>query len=123
MNLLLDTNVVLYFLGGVEKVVNLLAKAEQLAVSFISEIELLSYTLEPEEAEAIQKFIENIEVLYPDAETVKRTIELRRSKHFKIPDALIVAQAQQNRLTLATADKELVKKMQGLDIIDPMAFK
>lgn len=58
-------------------------------------------------------------VLYLDEETVKLTIEIRKNTDLKIPDAVIVAQARQNKFTLATADKEVLSKIKNFSIIDP----
>ena len=57
MNLFLDTNVILYFLGGDEKTFKLISSADRLATSFISEIELFSYDTDNQEIESIKQFL------------------------------------------------------------------
>lgn len=54
MDLLLDTNVILYFLGGDQRVIKLVSLADRLAVSFISEIELFSYSMDEQELKSIE---------------------------------------------------------------------
>jgi len=120
MNLFLDTNVIIYFLEGENKTVKLLSTASRLATSFITEIELLSYNVTEEEKASIRQFIEKIDVLYADKETVTKTVDIRQNRHLKIPDAIIVAQAQQINFTLATADKEIINKVGDIAVINPL---
>jgi len=119
MNLFLNTNVILYFLGGDKKIIKLISSANCLVTSFISEIELFSYDVNEQEAQSIKEFLDKIEILYPDKETVKKTVEIRKNTHLKIPDAIIAAQAQQINFILATADKEILDKVEDIPTIDP----
>lgn len=57
MDLLLDTNVVLYFLGGDERIIKLFSRAKSLAVTFISVIELPAYIIHEYEAKSIKNFL------------------------------------------------------------------
>ena len=119
MELLLDTNVVLYFLGGEYKTVRLVSRANRLAVSFISVIELLSFHANEEETKSIKAFLAQVEILYPDDETVQMAIEIRKASRLKVPDALIAAHARQRNLILATADKEILERIIDIEIINP----
>jgi predicted nucleic acid-binding protein len=40
----------------------------------------------------------------------------------KIPDAIIVATSIEKGLTLVTADKEILKKVKDIEIIDPLEW-
>jgi predicted nucleic acid-binding protein len=89
MNLLLDTNIVIYFLKGEKEVVENVSKAENIAISFITEIELNCYDVKRDEMTKISSFIKQVEIFYPDRLTVKHTIDIRKSAGLKLPDAII----------------------------------
>lgn len=91
MNYLLDTNIVLYHLGG--KLKKPLPNG-RFIVSFVTEIELLSY---PDLTEAdelvIRDFLAKIQIVGLSQEIKDRTISLRKGRRLKTPDALITATA------------------------------
>lgn len=91
MNYLLDTNIVLYHLGG--KLKKPLPNG-RFIVSFVTEIELLSY---PDLTEAdelvIRDFLAKIQIVGLSQEIKDRTISLRKGRRLKTPDALIAATA------------------------------
>ena len=116
MNLLLDTNFVISFLKGEEDSLRILSDSSSVAVSFITKIELLCYNVDKEEENKIKEFLDNVDVLFPDDDTIKYTIEIRKNTGLKLPDAVIAAQSRQYDLTLATYDKELSKKVRGLGV-------
>lgn len=116
MTLLLDTNFVISFLKGEENSLRILSDSSSVAVSFITKIELLCYNVDKEEENKIKEFLDNVDVLFPDDDTIKYTIEIRKSTGLKLPDAVIAAQSRQYDFILATYDKELSKKVQDLGI-------
>jgi predicted nucleic acid-binding protein len=102
---LLDTNVVLYLLGG-----RLAAPLEvgQYYVSVISEMELLSYpNLAEDDETQIRLFLEGVMVaeLTPDIKTT--AIQLRRRHNLKLPDAIVAASAMVLEAELLTNDLQL----------------
>jgi predicted nucleic acid-binding protein len=121
LNLLLDTNAVLYFLKGDSKAVDIVRDSDRLGISFITVIELLSFECSLDEKKQIEDFISYLDVYYPDAETTRIVIELRKSTRMKIPDCIIAAQAVQQSLTLVTFDREMVEKCRSYVTIYPVA--
>ncbi len=107
MSLLLDTNAVILMLQG--SAVGPSGSDEKIAVSIITEIELLGWDgLSRIEEEAVRAFLHATTVL-PLTEAVKEAaIELRRSSKLKTPDAIIAATAQVHGATLLTNDKRLL---------------
>ncbi len=104
-SILLDTNIVLYFLGG--KLVNPLQSANY-SVSVITEIELLSYpTIVSDEEKRIISFLNQIAIVGIDTNIKNLTISLRKQYKLKLPDAIIVATAQFLGATLLTNDIRL----------------
>lgn len=116
MNIVLDTNAVLYFLAG--RLVDPLPLADYY-ISVITEIELLSYPLlnKDEETEIIA-FLNDVTVLDLTKDVKKSAIYFRRHYRLKLPDALIVATAYSLKATLFTNDIKLLNiaelQVQGL---------
>lgn len=103
--ILLDTNVVLYFLGG--RLTNSLPLG-QYFVSVISEIELLSYpSLSPDEEVQIRNFLTKITVVRIESKIKELAIALRKQYRLRLPDAIIAATAQSLNATLFTNDVRL----------------
>ena len=102
---LLDTNVVLYFLGG--RLTNPLPLGQYL-VSVITEIELLSYpSLSSDEEIQIRDFLSKITVVEIDGSIKELAIALRKQYRLRLPDAIIAATAQSLNATLFTNDARL----------------
>lgn len=103
--ILLDTNVVLYFLGG--RLANPLPSG-QYFVSVITEIELLSYpNLSPDEDTQIRDFLNKITVVGIESNIKELAIALRQQYRLRLPDAIIAATAQSLNATLFTNDVRL----------------
>ncbi|MCX7048343.1 MAG: type II toxin-antitoxin system VapC family toxin [Candidatus Sumerlaeota bacterium] len=106
---LLDTNVVLHFLGG--RLSDPLPAGEY-CISVITEIELLSYPLLDEKAEKqIRTLISNFAILDLTQEIKELTIQLRKNSVLKMPDAIIAASAIASNAELLTNDQRLLKTM------------
>jgi predicted nucleic acid-binding protein len=106
MNIVLDTNAVLYFLGG--RLVEPLPRA-RVSVSVITEIELLSYpTLAAEDESEIRSFLDHVDVIDLVSEIKRLAILLRREYRLKLPDAVIAATAHHLRAQLWTNDTKLL---------------
>ncbi len=104
---MLDTNVVLYFLGG-----RLVAPlpAGKYFVSVITEIESLSYSpISASEEAQIRNFMANITVVAIEVKIKELTIALRKKYRLRLPDAIIAATAQSLNAILLTNDSTLAK--------------
>lgn len=103
----LDTNVVLYLLGG--KLARGFPKGEYF-VSVISEIELLSYPLLDESARStIEDFLSRITVIGLTESVKRQAIHLRQQYQLKLPDAIVAATAASLPATLVTNDAKLLR--------------
>ncbi|MCK5716471.1 MAG: type II toxin-antitoxin system VapC family toxin [Thiomargarita sp.] len=123
-NFLLDTNAVLDFLKGEDKITtifNTKLKDKNKFVSEITRMELLGYPdITSEEEETIDQFLSLVEILPCDEIVVKRVIQLRRmTKRLKLPDALIAATAIEYQLILVSRDKVFSLSILGLKLINP----
>jgi hypothetical protein len=111
--ILLDTNVVLYFLGG--RLAHPLPLG-QYFVSVITEIELLSYpNLSPDEETQIRDFLTKITIVGIESNIKELAIALRKQYRLKLPDAIIAATAQSLNATLFTNDVRLAN-LPGINI-------
>ena len=108
LNFVLDTNIVLYFLGG--QLAETLPEGRYF-VSVITEMELLSFPhLTYEEETQIRHFLSDISILPLTPSVKDKAIELRRGHTLKLPDAIIAASA-------LTVDAELLTNDQYLTCI------
>ena len=114
MKRVLDTNAILYLLGG--RLAEQLPPAETV-VSFITEIELLSYPgLSREGEEQIRDFLKHVAVLDLNDGIKNVAIELRRKYKLKLPDAIICATAIVLDAELVSNDEKL-SGLQGLRVV------
>lgn len=111
-----DTNILLYFLKGEEEVIQILADKE-IVISFITELELLSFPgISTETENVIKGLLTNCTIIGVSNEIKTSVIKLRKNYKTKIPDAIIAATSLDLNLPLFTADKHLVK-IKPLEII------
>ncbi len=114
---LLDTNAIINLLREENADFNFKDKQGVFFVSIITEMELLSFRESTKEYEdAIKKIIPGSCVINITGAIKDKTIELRKKKNVKLPDAVICATAMVNHLTLVSDDGGLFK-IPGLDII------
>jgi predicted nucleic acid-binding protein len=103
-SLFLDTNVVIYALQGKQHIADLI-KEEKLYLSFISEIELLSWTsLDSEDENLVSEFINGCQVVEYSSRLKEIVIDFRKRYRLKISDAFIAASAFQFEMLLVSAD-------------------
>jgi len=114
--LLLDTNIVLSLLGGDTTLSDFLFDKE-LYISFITEMELLSYKqITAKEQKAIKQFIKELLIIDINDAIKTKAITLRKTSNIKLPDAIIAASSLCLNIPLVTADKQL-SKVKGVKII------
>lgn len=109
---MLDTNVVIGLLKQQTATIALLEShpfdLSKAAVSQITRMELLGFPgLLPEEELAILDLLQNCRILFIDELVEQKAIQLRRTSHCKLPDAIIAATVLVNNLTLLTLDQRL----------------
>ncbi len=116
VNVVLDTNAVLYFLAS--RLAQSLPQAE-FHVSVITEMELLSYPLlKPDEETAIHDFLSDVTLVDLNPDIKQSAIALRRQYRLKLPDAVVAATAQHLKAELFTNDL----KMLGIPLLSAKAL-
>jgi predicted nucleic acid-binding protein len=88
---------------------------DECAYSFITRIELLSYSaITPLEIESIESILSATHYLSISQQIENAAIDIRRQHQSKIPDAIIAATAIALNLELLTLDQQLIKRMQDI---------
>lgn len=115
-DIFLDTNILIYLLQGNEEVANII-NDKHFVISFITELELLSYpTQSKEEEKAINKLLQECYIVDINAEIKRKTVSIRLNNKVKLPDAIICATASFINIPILTADKKLAT-IKDLDVV------
>ena len=93
--------------------------AQQVAISVITRIELLSKLVPAPEFTFLESFVQSVAVLPLDEPTIQHTIRLRQQHRIKLPDALIAATALAHSLPLLTRNTSDFQALSGLVVFNP----
>jgi predicted nucleic acid-binding protein len=115
-NLLCDTNILLYLLAG-DKTVSELLNLKKIFISFITEIELLTFKkLSLGEKKVIGELLSNCTIIGLNEEVKRKSIEIRINNKLKIPDSIIAATASYLKIPLVSADRQF-KQLEDINLI------
>mgnify|MGYP001607210295 FL=1 len=110
---LIDTNIIIYYLEGEQAVVSFLRTHRgKLAISSITWMETLSYPFSANEEQVVRVFLQELRLIEISSPVMELSIEIRRTKKMKLPDAIIAASAIHD-LTLVTRN---IKDFKGTAI-------
>jgi predicted nucleic acid-binding protein len=113
---LLDTNAILYMLGGDITLSEFLFE-KQLYISIITEMELLSYkNITIKEQKIITTFLKELIVININDDIKANTIELKKKFHLKLPDCIIAGTSSWLKIPLVTSDKQF-KTLTNFDLV------
>ena len=124
---LLDTNTVIYYLDALlpEKALDFVEENLDKTGSFISiisKIELLGWQAPSERAMQVVEHFVSDSIVFPLTESVaEKTIEIRRARKNKLPDAVIAATALVDGFTLVSRNDEDFKNITGLKYLNPFS--
>ena len=123
VNVLLDTNVLVYHLAGEPAATKFLEETiarRSFYLSILTMIEFLGWHGHTEEEFAECKGLVELATILPvSKEVADKAIELRRSKRMKLADAVIASTALLNNLKLVMGNTRDFKGIRGLQIINP----
>jgi predicted nucleic acid-binding protein len=123
VNVLLDTNVLVYHVAGDPAATKFLEETiarRSFCLSILSVIEFLGWHGHTdEEFVECKELIELATILPVSKEVADKAIELRRVKRIKLADAVIASKALVNNLSLVTKNIQDFKGIQDLQIIHP----
>lgn len=112
---MVDTNIVLYLLGGDITIAEVL-DGKHIYLSEISELELLSYSkFDSTQLKEVESFLGEIVIIEMNDAIKKEVIQLRRKYKIKLPDAIIASTAMYLNMPLLSADK-------GFEKIEELSF-
>ena len=114
-NLLLDTNILIYLLSGESSLVDILFE-NNCYISFITELELLSFYNLSHENEKIQPLLDDLTIIDINSTIKSNVVEVRKKNKLKLPDSIIAATAKYLNIPLLTADLAF-EKLDNIDII------
>ena len=108
MNILIDTNIALYLLGGDSRIAEVL-EGQVVYVSFVTELELLGYPgISNEEEKLIHDFLDDCVIIDVNNQIKDGTVQFRRKYGLKLPDSIIAATAYYLGIPLLSADKDFL---------------
>ena len=118
---MLDSNILIGYLNGDAAIIATTQKwrtnGTVLFISHVSVIEALSLpALSVEQIVEIEQFLSDFIIIPIDMIISRKAAELRRVHDLSVPDAIVTASAQVNRLQLVTRDKKLLKLFSALSI-------
>lgn len=114
--LFVDTNILLYFLKGDPEVVEMIFE-KNIVISFITELELLSFPkISVDSENTIKELLNNCTIVDINPDIKEVTIEFRKKSKLKLPDSIIAASAFCSKLPLLTADAQF-KTVEELNLI------
>jgi predicted nucleic acid-binding protein len=126
MNMLVDSNVIIDYVSN--RIPEKSAKQldiyfnSNFSVSIISKIEVLGFNTQEYELEQLESFIQLSSIVYIDEAVADKTIEIRRMKRIKLPDAIIAATALVQNCILLSHNTTDFNKIEGLQVWDPYSF-
>jgi len=115
-SILVDTNIILFLLGGDKTIIPLL-QDKKMFVSFITQLELLSYNkLKQKENNKIKEFLSECTIVDINSKIKEFTINIRRKHLIKLPDSIIIATSLYLNIPLISADSQF-NKIKEADLI------
>lgn len=114
-NLLLDTNILIYLLSGESSLIDILFE-NNCYISFITELELLSFYNINHENEKIQPLLDDLTIIDINNTIKSNVIEVRKKNKLKLPDSIIAATSKYLNIPLLTADLAF-EKLDDVDVI------
>jgi predicted nucleic acid-binding protein len=110
---ILDTNVIISIIAGRITIPEHFKFDPYIAISVITEIELLSFKhLSEHEETVIRNLLKDIDIINLNDAVKETTIQLRKKHSIKTPDAIISATALVTNSTLVTDDAVLLNLRQ-----------
>jgi predicted nucleic acid-binding protein len=115
-NIVADTSLLVNFFNGLE-IARKVMKGQQIWISCITEIELLSYSgLSDQEEQIIKSFIGESSLIDLHEGIRRLSIEFRKEQGLRVPDAIIAATSAYLDFPLVTMDGDF-EKVKNLEVI------
>ena len=102
MRALLDTNILIDYLGGVGAARDELARYSQPAISAVTWMEVMVGAVDEREARELRSFLAEFRNVPVDEQVSEIAVEIRREHRIRLPDAIIWASARRIEGLLVT---------------------
>ncbi len=102
MRAVLDTNILIDYLGGVLLAAEEIARYQEPMISPITWMEVMAGAKEEEERRSLRLFLNAFRLVALDQIVMERAALLRATGSLRLPDAIILATALENNLMLVT---------------------
>jgi predicted nucleic acid-binding protein len=99
---IIDTNILVDYLRGVPDARTELGLYRSPAISVVSWIEIMAGTVPGGTEAAARAFLQTFDLLQLDEKIAERAAAIRRTTRIKLPDAIILATAQEHQCLLVT---------------------
>ena len=124
MNYFYDTNIIIYYLNQYTEVEKYFTKdfliKNEIAISIITRIELLSYpNISETEELKIYRLLNQFKIIFLTNEVEQKTIKIKRKYNVKLPDAVISASSILTNSTLLTRNIDDFKNIDILKTVNP----
>ena len=114
--ILVYTNIILYLLNGSDTVENFL-QGKDIYLSFITELELIGFKkISAKEEFQIHEILKDCSIIPLNERIKEKYVDIRKSYHLKLPDAVIAATALVLDVPLITSDKQF-KTVEDIKLI------
>lgn len=119
--ILLDTNIIIYYLQGdqnvAEKIDEMRKAGEVFVVSVVAKIELLSYpNITQGEIDKIETFLKEFKVVILDEILAGYATKIRRDYKITLADSIIAATSQMMNIPLLTRNFRHFKKIKEITV-------
>ena len=94
MRALLDTNVLIDYLGGIAAARNELAQHEEPSISAITWMEVMAGAEDQEEGARLRSFLSGFRLIPINEAVSEIAVAIRRDRRIRLPDAIIWASAR-----------------------------
>ncbi len=119
MKYLLDSNIIIYYLQGDDKIGSFIRQHKEKSIlSIITYYEVLNYDFTQEQENIVKNFLEEFEIIDISKNIINRALENRKIKKIKMADNFILATAQLFDLYIVTRNSKDFEKIYN-QLIDP----
>jgi predicted nucleic acid-binding protein len=99
---LFDTNILIDYLRGIDAARDEVERHGERLVSIVTWMELLAGSQGEEEADVIEMFLRDFQVVGLTREIAREAVDIRRTRRVRLPDAVIQASARAQSALLVT---------------------
>jgi predicted nucleic acid-binding protein len=113
-----DTNILIDYLNGEVKAKNIIEQYDQIAISVITYVEVMAGVKDVHKKD-VECFLKSFQILNFDEKMTEDIVKVRNTLRVKLPDAIILATARENKAILVTRNSKYFSKNNQQDVVIP----